>query len=509
MAELECERPGAIQELASTFRTDDHQSSPGAHLARIQIDQTRHSASDSPAMRMPPETVGQVFMLCLPDPIRWGLQSSIPPNPLIAPLLLCNICSSWRAVALSMPQLWTSISAISGTGIRSRPHLNLIQLWLDRSGMCPLSFSVEHSDNAGEDESIGDEGEGESIAESILDMFIPHFSRWQRIKLVFTTTFPKSLLQFPENGASLLEGVQLWLSSDLGSGRIAPTLALSHILASSPRLCTFHWMHQFYVLRSVNLPWWQLTKVNIYSEISIHDVLGMLSMSPKLIELSLDNIAGRPPDSHFPSRLILAPELQSLYIYTDVNLGPLFDELILPALRSITIIHSINVVPAWTQSQLTSLVTRSKCPLESFILKYTNIPEGDLIAFLQNVPCLTYLDITNKGKTSITDQLLLLLTARDRGDGQAPYLCPNLQSIKLGECCFTSTDGILAAMVASRWRRTVEMAELTNASSRVACLRNVWVDFPERSKIHAVDYKRLNEMRDEGLKIDVYDGPQY
>ncbi|KAJ7192405.1 hypothetical protein GGX14DRAFT_315439, partial [Mycena pura] len=59
-----------------------------------------HKALGSPAHRLPPELIGQIFLHCLPHRSNALMRTSE------APLLLCRICSVWRAVALSLPRLW-------------------------------------------------------------------------------------------------------------------------------------------------------------------------------------------------------------------------------------------------------------------------------------------------------------------------------------------------------------------------------------------------------------------
>jgi hypothetical protein len=347
-------------------------------------------------------------------------------------------------------------------------------------------------------------------------MFIPHFYRWQNFILV-CSFMPKALLDIPDDGASLLEEVGISLLEDIDMMVFnhldhAQALAVSRIVSSSSHLRVFRWHHHFHILRFVKLPWWQLTTIDIQSETSFAEALEMIRMSPKLVKLHLHHIVGQSPNSFSPRRPILAPELRSLDLYfhpkDNEDLGPLFDELDLPALQSVRIIYNVDVVPTWTQSKFISLVTRSKCALEKFTLKYTNVSEGDLIAFLQTSPSLAYLDINNRGEINVTDQLLLMLTVDSE---QAICLCPNLQFIKFGKLYFTWTDGVLAAMLASRWRRsTGGQVPSAGESSRVrvASLKHVALEFGEH-KVDSVDYLRVKEMRSEGLKVSIWGDTQY
>ncbi|KAF8227324.1 hypothetical protein L208DRAFT_1366364 [Tricholoma matsutake] len=47
-----------------------------------------------------------IFVCCLPD------DSFVKPEKCQAPLLLTQICASWRAIAFSIPQLWSSLRGV-------------------------------------------------------------------------------------------------------------------------------------------------------------------------------------------------------------------------------------------------------------------------------------------------------------------------------------------------------------------------------------------------------------
>ncbi|KAJ7898614.1 hypothetical protein B0H14DRAFT_2315033, partial [Mycena olivaceomarginata] len=53
-----------------------------------------------PVLTLPPEITTEIFIRCLP--VQWYHL----PSPRDAPLLLLQICSSWRALTLCTPALW-------------------------------------------------------------------------------------------------------------------------------------------------------------------------------------------------------------------------------------------------------------------------------------------------------------------------------------------------------------------------------------------------------------------
>ncbi|KAJ7462172.1 hypothetical protein FB451DRAFT_984279, partial [Mycena latifolia] len=53
-----------------------------------------------PILTLPPEITSENFVNCLPN------INNSQPDPLKAPLLLLNICSTWKKFVLSTPALW-------------------------------------------------------------------------------------------------------------------------------------------------------------------------------------------------------------------------------------------------------------------------------------------------------------------------------------------------------------------------------------------------------------------
>ncbi|KAJ7158027.1 hypothetical protein C8R43DRAFT_854891, partial [Mycena crocata] len=75
-----------------TRRRDELTTFIDAHLALL-----------SPARRLPEDIIRAIFIACLPS------THNAVVSPAASPLLLCQICSAWRDLALSTPQLWASL----------------------------------------------------------------------------------------------------------------------------------------------------------------------------------------------------------------------------------------------------------------------------------------------------------------------------------------------------------------------------------------------------------------
>jgi hypothetical protein len=129
---------------------------------------------------LPPETAGQRFIL---------------PNPVAAPLVLCNVCRKWRSVATSTPELWLSIHVEVTLGRDLRNVVKGVALWLSRSGTRPLRISFTWN---GRPERVG-----HMIPEQlppwvkpnpILELFFLVINRWEIIRFDFSGRFDSSLL---------------------------------------------------------------------------------------------------------------------------------------------------------------------------------------------------------------------------------------------------------------------------------------------------------------------------
>ncbi|KAJ3736081.1 hypothetical protein DFJ43DRAFT_990080, partial [Lentinula guzmanii] len=98
-----------------------------------------HKSLLSPVRRIPPETLAEIFIHCLPADSLYAVR-----NLAEAPLIFTTICHDWRQIALNTPQLWRSLhfflpSHLSDDVFSRR--MAGITLWLERSGSLPLSIS--------------------------------------------------------------------------------------------------------------------------------------------------------------------------------------------------------------------------------------------------------------------------------------------------------------------------------------------------------------------------------
>ncbi|KAK7042696.1 F-box domain-containing protein [Favolaschia claudopus] len=129
---------------------------------------------------LPFELISLVFILCLP------IRRRVRPHPDHPPLSLAGVCSRWRAIALAIPELWTSmliefnelvlyeeISRLFDPSLATppvHPTALLMNAWFARSAGYPLSVSLNCVENS-------------FIPHGVLDTMALYQTQWGRIEL--------------------------------------------------------------------------------------------------------------------------------------------------------------------------------------------------------------------------------------------------------------------------------------------------------------------------------------
>ncbi|KAJ7157209.1 hypothetical protein C8R46DRAFT_1113791 [Mycena filopes] len=105
-----------------------------------------------PVLSLPPEITAEIFLRCLPHARAPSVESGferIRPNPQRAPLLLLQVCGTWREIALSTPRLWDCLYLYDSTfeeGYSLNAVTKVITDWFGRAGSSPLTLSLEISE---------------------------------------------------------------------------------------------------------------------------------------------------------------------------------------------------------------------------------------------------------------------------------------------------------------------------------------------------------------------------
>ncbi|KAJ7641653.1 hypothetical protein FB45DRAFT_900717 [Roridomyces roridus] len=84
-----------------------------------------------PIAKLPLEISSQIFAHCVPLRPTPGAQH--------VPMLFLQMCKAWTVIALSTPQLWSSVHVVFP---RPKGFAQLLETWLDRARYLPLSISL-------------------------------------------------------------------------------------------------------------------------------------------------------------------------------------------------------------------------------------------------------------------------------------------------------------------------------------------------------------------------------
>jgi hypothetical protein len=443
----------------------------------LQPKQIVHVALLPPIRSPPVELLANIFSLCMPEYPAPGLQ---------IPLILGRVCRHWRAITLSMGNLWRSMDLALDV---LNPHTQAaqVQSWLSRSSGYPLSIIFRY---------VGDISK---YTQPLVNTLLEHSQRWEYIELHVTGPFVQAFA--PAKGRmALLQQLQLCL---VGEGRTSFDMMIDAFVVA-PKL---HSVVLHAHASSLRLPWEQLTECTISA--SIYAILEFLRLTPNLVNCCLDDcfwgyhIAEPPPE--FPR----ISNLLSLHLVQITRGSGLFilQYITLPFLRDIT--FDIYDMAEWPQEDFMEFLLRSACPLERLALLRVLLTLQDLTKCLQALPSLLELEIDRarilegegEGHQPIlNDELLLRLTPGVRlGEIKQPILLPQLQVIKFG--LLDCHDNNLADMINSRW---------SQPSTPVSRLKSVHLKYHREWERGVMS--RLEQFEAQGLQLSVmnrdiiYDG---
>jgi hypothetical protein len=331
-------------------------------------------------MSFPPEIWNQIFLLCLPQ------YSYAEPNVLEAPLLLCQVCTTWRTYAHANPKLWDTLSAVFGQKT-CRSYSSCIKAWLERSGTLPLSLQITASSS------------------SWSSIFFPHSRRWRNLRLRMGQASVNQFLTNIDAPMPLLEAVTL----DLTEYDRSFSYQISKSAINLRSLTT----SGIYLRSTTAFPWQNLTHLCSHTFIHVNDCLDILSQSKNLISVQIRVIP--PIVSLLPQ--IRLPKLTTLIVRGDRALGSLLDHLVLPSLLDCELNFDVKrIAPAeaqpviWPQSQIVSLFRRSACQITVLRLLEKDIPEEEIAAFLESMPNhLFQFHVEYDGRCLITRRIQQLL----------------------------------------------------------------------------------------------------
>ncbi|KAJ7901022.1 hypothetical protein B0H14DRAFT_2670472 [Mycena olivaceomarginata] len=285
----------------------------------MEVPSAEDSNAASLVLTLPPEIVTESFFNFLPAYPEFPLYSGF-----LSPLLLCQICRHWRAVALTIPALWKAISiVVCECDAYETQKLELLKTWIARSGSCPLSLSITgltYTTTA-------------PIFAQLIETAIAHCNRWEHLDMLI-----------PFDHLHLLRG-EMSLLRDL---TIGPTDLRSDVPST---LSLFEGAPQ---LRNV------LTHLKAH-RLYEHEWIEMLRDAPFLVactlslccsggELDVDEWPDVPVHMHLRTLILRANAPDE-----DARMWLVLDRLTLPVLRTLEVME-----PCMTLDSLVAFVSQSQ-----------------------------------------------------------------------------------------------------------------------------------------------------
>jgi hypothetical protein len=390
------------------------------------IHSNHHADRIPPIHRLPVELLAEIFKhyLQIVDRSQPSLSLCIRPRSQVTPFRLGWVCYYWRSIVLAMGDLWQSMF-IGPPKINNIP---LIRLWLSLAGERPLTLWLVQSDCPSDSEI--------DATNEILPLLVNRLHRWKAINFDFSVGPHQAWLNLPHGAAVSLESARI----DVRDWDHASADNIWRALHSSPTLCRPDWVTCHWRESVDHVPWGQLTHIKLEGWHPVDAIMRILPFCQSVVTLSLLVVR---PDSLFETPLFPLPNLKAMSLITGIDLGIVFQSLVLPGLVSLDINLQLPADIQQSSFPLVDLICRSQCQLAKLTLRGLdpNICEDRLLDYLR-IPTLRSL-VELRLYNTVTDKTIRLLSTLTGKE----QLLPKLQEITIG-CC--TSDGLFSDMVVSR-----------------------------------------------------------
>ncbi|KAF9225970.1 hypothetical protein BS17DRAFT_750466 [Gyrodon lividus] len=334
----------AIRKLI-TIRTKLEESRCHVHQSLLA-----HQALTSSARHIPPEVLGEIFYHCLPK------TPYITPRDVECPMVLTHVSRHWRAVALSTPRLWSSITIHLQKAVLSecRPGYGA---WLARAKSVPSAIRV-----------LNDIDMSDADLTTLASVV-----QWLRPLITHCSDFwwhgPSLPGLFITETDLPLE--RLRITSHRGSPSV-------YIPGPAKRLRSAHLQYLHHGLQSLDkviVPWDQLTELNMHFALFSSSVfLRLLHLCTSLRNIVVSCLCA--DEEELSELLAIVPGSITHHTLRRIEirvirsgLEHLFDSLVLPALEELDICFCYRERDLWPHTQFMSLLARSRCPLRKLTIR--------------------------------------------------------------------------------------------------------------------------------------------
>ncbi|KAJ6502248.1 hypothetical protein C8R45DRAFT_975887 [Mycena sanguinolenta] len=444
-----------------------------------------HRALVAPWRQLPVEIISEIFVFSLEARVDTGEDEERWVDDRAGTLLLCNICSIWRSIALGTPALWDTLSISSASLDPGRP-LEWVSTWLARSRSSPVHLQL-----------LWDSQASAGIVNQIASVFISHLHHTAELVIDGLCVFGRQIMddgdeKYPRLtlqqsvdslNAPLLSNVVVHLPQgsewDWIHTACHASPCLSHLTTSRPSLDVF--------------PVTNLTELNWIHPVSMSQAFQVFEDAPNLRHVDI-NVEGPVVPSSNKSRSTMK-SLTKVEITSYDHLGEFLEQAEFPSVVDLRVCYA----DAWPAATFHSFLSRSSCALTALTFHGCIISPTEIVACLQHRACNT-LESLCVQECIPGDDDVLLRHLKYQGPEHPPCSHPNLRMIKLHD--ISSTDGVLAEMVGSRTYTTLaSRADLMELVHKMAPARlcEVWFSFVNadtQKEDHQKDWKQLRQIEE-------------
>ena len=340
---------------------------------RLQIDLlsqksalAHSSALKSPAGNLPVDLWAHIFLFCLPD------QDFIVPDPLQAPLLLCQVCSSWRTVATNTSLLWSNLSIRQSW----RRHIwkSSLESWLTRARNASLHLEISIAEN--------------NVDDHIFKLIVSSADRWCHLRLGVTDQLLRSILNRPMPKLHTLEfnSIYPFASLVIPNPRV-PNLKAVSLLTKS------------LFIQPISLPWTQLTSLTSLCWLNVEQHIDILRRCPNLemYRMSVFHISADHFVGHHAPLVVRHLKVLEIVAYLGRVMGEVLSRLKLPSLTELAFLVPGESpecgITSWPKDQVVSLIERSSCGLTKLCLLGIDMLDEEVVDTEKSIPTLKSIEI--------------------------------------------------------------------------------------------------------------------
>ncbi|KAF8150129.1 hypothetical protein B0H34DRAFT_757444 [Crassisporium funariophilum] len=423
----------------------------------------RYRALLSPMRRIPVDILQEIFIYCVPS------EHNASMCAVEAPVLLTQICSSWRQIALRTPRLWATIHITIPPKIESSNsypdaeyllmanHLSELRLaavhkWLRRTGASPLFISLVDW------ETSPTHRHDSKLSNRFIDCVVAYSAKWKEISIAASISTTNRITHLSASEVPLLESLKIKCGRMRGT---VTTNSKNHVwmnsgLLRAPHLTEVAFTHLNEDITQFPINWSQITRLWLDGNpterngwITISKVTRLMkachSLTSCRFEVDQREIVG---DDAEPG-IISLPFLDTLSLYVAVDISGMLGQLNLPVLRKIEYHTSHHRNPS-----LLSLLSRTTSNVQCLVIDVRSFTPNDLLKCLLCCSFLRSMRFQPYGAGAVADPTARiddsLLRRMITGDATNDCLLPRLEEFECRTAVAFSDSSLLDCILSNQ-----------------------------------------------------------